>query len=327
MLAATVRTGSHLVTAALAGVLCATPALAQFASDFPGVPRASISLSSGQQNRTAWTLSGYKIPGASGGPGDTVAGGLRLAIGRSYRIRSNFEAGFDFTLVDGLGIFPPKGSSTTTTRVNGSTYYQALVAYAFRIGGKWRPISALDQDGNGYELAIGGAFQPELKPLYGYEMVGDSSRSGGQFQTTKASTAFRRNPFAKISASTAVAGMASYRSRRLRGDAAIVGEAVPDRVATADPSPITAYTGVSLRLGGVFRVNPSFAVGGSYWGNGSPPWSDEVRLNVPGKRAKEQWGFLLQWGDPESGIDIMPSFPTGKISEAARLYIRFRSAQ
>ena len=268
------------------------------------------------------TLTGYKIPGSTG-TGDTTAAGFRIGLGRSYRIQSAFEAGFDFTLGEGLAVIAPSSSATTAKPQN---YYRALSFYAFRIGAKWRPLAALDEDGNGYELSVGGSFQPQLKSLAGYEQQGDSIRYGGQFQDTKANPAFKSNPFASISASTAIAGMASYRARRFRGDAAILAEAVPDRAATLDPSPLTPYTGVSLRAGGVFRLTPSFALGGSYWGNGSPPWSDEVRLGTPGKQSATQWGFLIQLGDPDSGWDIMPSFPTGKASEGVRLYFRKRSS-
>lgn len=321
--------GRHAKIAAAAIVLAtlsAAPAIAQFASDFPGVPRAAISISGGRQSRTAWTMTGYKISNASAA-GDTLAGNLRLSFGQSYRVQSTFELGFDFTLLDGMVMQPPSGTATST---KSDLYLRGLTGYGLRVGGKYRPISALDPDGFGYELAVGGAFQPQLKALYGAEKRGDSSRTGGQFESKTAtpSAAFPGNPFTKLSASTTVAAMASYRSRRLMGDAAIVSETVPDRAASSDPSPLNEFDGVSLRAGGAFRLTPGIAVGASYWGDGSPPWWDEVRTGTPGQQKKEQFGALIQFGrDPESGIDFMVTSPTGKFGESARLYIRARSTR
>jgi hypothetical protein len=320
---------NRIVLVVLATTFVSAPVAAQFSSDFPGVPRASISIRGSTQSRTAFTLSGYKI--SDGSPtGDTLAGGLRFAFGQSYRIQDALEMGFDFTLLDGLAVVPPTGAGTSTAaQSTNNRYLRGLTGYALRLGAKFRPISALDPDGNGFELAFGGAFQPQLRPLYGMEAQGDSSRAGGQFspaQSTTPSAVFKQNPFARLDASTMLAGMGSFRSHRLLADVAIVGETGPVASATADPSPLTRYSGVSARVGGVFRLTPGIAVGGSYWGNGSPPWSDQLRFATPGKVKSEQYGFLLQLGStPESGWDLMLTSPTGKFAESARLYIRHRA--
>lgn len=317
---------TRVAFAALVATVVASPAAAQFASDFPGVPRASISIAGGRQSRWAWALSGYKVPNTAG-TGDTLAGGVRLGFGQSYRIQGQFEIGFDITLADGFAAKTP--SPDANSAVKNDVYARGLAGYGFRIGGKFRPIAALDPDGYGYEVALGAAFGPELKSLYGYEVQGDSSRSGGQFNSddkTKASAAFSDNPFAKLQSSTMVAAMASYRSRRLLADAALVAETVPDRAATADPSPLNVYTGVSPRVGASFRLTPGIAVGGSYWGTGSPPWWDEVRFHSPGKHSTEQYGFLAQFGsESESGLDLMVSSPTGNFAQSLRIYIRTRA--
>jgi hypothetical protein len=320
---------NRVALAAIALTVLATPAAAQFASDFPGVPRAAISMSGGKQERISWALTGYKIPNSTA-TGDTLAGGIRFGFGRSYRVQSQFEIGFDFTLLDGLLVQPPSasGGAGAVGTAASNTYLRGLTGYGLRIGAKYRPISNLDPDGNGYELAVGAGFQPELKALYGVEKKGDSTRQGGQFNkdAITSNATFNQNPFASISSSTTVAAMGSYRSKRLQGDAAIVSETVPDRALTADPSPISLFNGISARAGGAFRLTPGFAVGASYWGSGSPPWWDQVSLGTPGKVKKEQFGFLLQFGsDPESGLDLMVTSPTGKFAESARLYIRSRS--
>lgn len=306
----------------------AAPAAAQFSSDIPGVPRAAISIRGGRQNRTEWAFSGNKAAGSVAGQ-DTVGGGIRLGFGRSYRIRSAVEIGYDFTFFDGVYAGEPKGTGTTA---KANSYMRGLAAYGIRVGGKVRAYSSLDPDGNGYQVSFGAALQPSFKPLYGYERYKDSSRTGSQFSSkdepTTPSAVFKTNPFAKLSSSTMVAAMGSYRSRRVIGDAALMSETAGSREAGEDPSPTKMYNGVSLRLGGAYRLTRGFAVGASYWGSGAPPWRDEVRLNVPGKTKAENFAFLLQFGSaPEAGVDLMLTSPTGSFSESARLYIRARSTR
>jgi hypothetical protein len=207
---------------------------------------------------------------------------------------------------------------------------RGLTAYGIRVGGKYRPIIALDPDGNGYEIAFGAAIQPQLKPLYGVEHLGDSLRQGGQFyKDTKSasSTVFKTNPFTDLSSTSQFAAMASYRTRRLIGDAAIVAEHVGDRTAVGGSSPLTEYNGVAVHAGGSYRLTPSIAVGGAFWGTGAPPWRDEVRY-APGATKTDQYAVLLQFGSqPESGIDLMYTTPNGNWAQSGRLYIRARSTR
>ena len=313
---------NRFTRAAVAAVLFSAPVLAQLSSDVPGVPRASISMRGSRQGRTEWTLTGYKVPSGTAGGSSTIAAGVRLGFGSSYRIREQFELGYDFTFADLLGVFPPSGADQTSKQ-----YLRGLVGYGIRIGGKWRPIHSLDLDGNGYEFAVGGAWQPALKPLSGIERYGDSSRSGGQFAKENAvpSVYFPTNPFAEQAGSTTIAVMGSYRARRFLVDGALMTE----RVASGDgPSSVEIADGVSLNVGGAYRLTPSIAIGGSYWGLGAPPWRDDMVIGTPGKRVGRQFAFLLQLGSArESGVDLMVTSPTGKLSESVRLYIRARATR
>jgi len=313
------------------GVLAPVAASAQFSSDIPGVPRAAISIRGGKQSRLEWAFTGYKIPNGSAA-GDSLAEGLRFGFGSSYRIKNQFELGYDITLIDAHAVQPPsvKDATPGTTAPASKSYLRGLAAYGLRIGGKYRPIASLDPDGNGYEVAFGAAYQPALKPLYGIERLGDSTRQGGQFATSKGaqSTFFPTNPFTKLSGTTDLAAMGSYRTRRIIADAALVAERVADRDAALGPSPVGVFDGVSLRAGAAYRLTAGFAVGAAYWGTGSPPWRDEYRLVVPGTPKKDQYAFLLQFGsDREAGIDLMYTTPTGKYLESGRLYIRARSTR
>jgi hypothetical protein len=304
------------------------PIEAQFSSDIPGVPRASVPFRGSHQNRTEWTFAGYRIPTAPE-LGDTMAFGMRISYGRSYRVRTMFEVGFDFTIADGLYERPPQ-DSVALGDAAGTSYMRASALYGLRVGAKWRPISALDPDGYGWEAAVGGAVQPSLRPVIGAERYADSTRVGGQFSgDDQGSGLLSGDPFGSIHMATFVAGMASYRSKRVLLDAALVGEAVQksDEDQGMD-SPLVRFDGVSPRLGAVYRLNPSIAIGASFWGKGAPPWRDQIAVGVPGASKEEQYGFILSLGSrPESGTDIMISTPTGAWRESVRLYVRGRSTR
>jgi hypothetical protein len=303
----------------------ALPASAQFSSDFPGVPRGMISVRGGTQSRTEWTFTGRYVP-KDYGP-DTIAGGLRLGIGRSYRIRGRFEWGYDFTLLDGAVNKVIQGGATANQPAP-DPYARGLVAYGIRLGAKFSPYSVVDPDGNGTSISFGGGFQPSLHPLYGIEAAGDAHRSGSQFGTKEpeANPAFSGNPFARLRASTILAAMGSYRSRRLLGDLAVMTETVGNREAGEDPSPIQEFNGFSVRAGAAFRLTRSIALGGSYWGKGAPPWRDDVNLGMPGEVKVDNYAFLIQFGSsPEKGVDLMFTAPTGDYAQSGRLYIRKRS--
>lgn len=331
-------------TALLAAVLVTVtlapaPAEAQFSSDIPGVPRAAVSFRGGMQSRTEWTFAGFKIPTEGiGVEGDTLGGGLRLSLGRSYRIATAFELGFDLTLADGLYVRPPEEDGLLDDDTDRS-YLRGVTLYGLRVGAKWRPFSDLDPDGYGWEIAVGAAIQPGVKPLFGIERYADSTRTGGQFIKDEDDEGVEDptpgllpvgDPFGSIHTATFITGMGSYRTQRLLVDLALVAEAVTggDDDAADTPSPLVKYDGISPRIGVMYRLRPNIALGASYWGTGAPPWRDEIWVGVPGEQKKEQYGFTLTLGSrPESGTDLMVSSPTGNWTESARLYIRMRATR
>jgi hypothetical protein len=308
----------------------AEPLAAQFSSDIPGVPRASVPFRGGHQNRTEWTFAGYRIP-TDAEVGDTTAFGMRLSYGRSYRVRTSFELGFDITITDGLFQMSPDDPGAVSGPDN-RNYMRAAGMYGLRIGGKWRPVSALDTDGYGWEAAVGAAIQPSLKPLIGAERYADSTRIGGQFhpvdEDAPAGGLRGADPFGSIHTTSFLMGMASYRSQRILVDAALVAEAVQDDDEAEGLSPLVKFGGVSPRLGAMYRITPGTAIGVSYWGKGAPPWRDQIAVGVPGGTKEEHYGFILSRGSrPESGIDLMVSTPNGEWGQSVRLYIRGRSTR
>ncbi|MEX0893235.1 MAG: hypothetical protein WEB88_13800 [Gemmatimonadota bacterium] len=315
-----------VIVAVVAAGTLTVPAEAQFSSDIPGVPRASVPFRGNHQNRTEWTFAGYKIPGAAD-VGDTTALGVRVTFGRSYRIRNVFELGFDISIIDGLLERPPEDTLPGAPPGPGS-YIRGSGFYGLRIGGKWRPFSALDLDGYGWEGAIGAGVQPSLRPLIGAESYDDSTRFGGQFSGEAEPGLRGSDPFGRIHMATFLSGMASYRSQRILADVALVAEAVRESDEADGPSPLVKFDGVSPRGGVMYRLTPSLALGASYWGNGAPPWRDQISVGVPGAAKGEHYGFIMTLGSrPESGTDFMVSTPTGDWGQSVRLYIRGRSTR
>jgi outer membrane receptor protein involved in Fe transport len=309
--------GAAALLAALAG-----PAEAQFSSDIPGVPRATVPFRGTHQNRTEVTFAGYRVPGG-GAEEDTLALGMRVSFGRSYRVLTRFEVGIDLTVADGLIVRTP---AQDAAQGEVDYYPRGVTLYGIRIGGKVRPFSALDVAGQGFELAIGGAIQPALRPVFGVEHFGDSTRTGGQFSKDVDGGALRdQDPFTRTPSATFLSGMASYRARRVLADAALVVEKVEER---GNSAAVASYTGVSPRAGFVFRLTPGLAVGASYWGSGAPPWRDQNLVGIPGAQKEESYGVVIALGArPEAGMDLMLSSPTGAWGESIRLYIRTRSTR
>lgn len=310
------------VALAVAGSSAFTSAAeAQWASDFPGVPRAAISIRGSKQTRTEWTIEGRQAE-TTGSTEKTMGAGVRIGIGRSYRVGDQWEWGFDYTFADLTAQMPPGGSTA-------KNYYRGLLAYGFRLGAKYRPYSDIDQDGNGIEAAIGAGYQPKLSALFGYESLGDSGRTGGQFgdkEKTAASAFFPQNPFTPLPSTVMLAAMGSYRSKRFIADAALVSETASANSAEDGPSPINSVDGFALRGGASYRLTPSVAIGGVLWGTGAAPWRDELRFGLPGKKHTSQYAVLFQFGSkPESGTDLIVTSPTGNFSESVRLYIRTRA--
>jgi hypothetical protein len=318
-----------LMMVLLAAMLQPDPVQAQFSSDIPGVPRASVPFRGSHQNRWEWTFAGYRIPTTTD-VGDTTAVGVRLSYGRSYRVQSMFEVGFDISIMDGMFERPPQDGELPAGVEPASNYMRAAGLYGLRLGAKWRPVMSLDPDGYGWQAAVGAAIQPSLRPLIGAERFEDSTRVAGQFSGGEDDTGLRGgDPFGRIHTATFISGMASYRAQRFLVDVALVAEAVSKGDEDDGGfSPLVKFDGLSPRLGAMYRLTPSLALGASYWGTGAPPWRDQIFIGVPGATKEEKFGFILTLGSrPESGTDLMISSPNGAWGESLRLYVRSRSTR
>lgn len=283
----------------------AAPVKAQFSSDLPGVPRGRVSFLSPGQGRFELDMTAFKL-GESGA--DTLAGGLRMGFGHSWRIGSNVELGWDFSLGE-VRVVRPKVADTTQTNVD------ATAAYGARIGLKYQFFNVVDPDGYGVSASVGVGFQPEVKPVYIYSKSGEESASGGYAGSKPDDGGID----SKVHKSTVVMGAVSYRTVRLEADGAIVIEnsSDPDGV-----SPIHVYDGTSVSLGARYRLTPGFGVGLVYWGNGAPPWRDRINFGLREINPSD-FGFLITFGSGlEKGTDIMISSPTGKFSESVSFYLR-----
>ena len=281
---------------------------AQFSANLPGVPRASLPFHGGSQGRFEFDLTGFKLASE---PGDTLGGRLRLGFGRSWRIASSFEFGFDVTLAEGTVLRSPQDSTAadpeSQLNINGSA------AYGLRFGLKFRPISYVDPSGYGFEAAVGVGYQPTLEPAFIYRKMGDSTFAGGAIG--KDDDDLEKT---KIHASTQFLLALGYTTPRLTADVALLVE-----TATLDgSSPVVVYDGVSPRLGLKYRLTGGFAVGVAYWGSGAPPWRDRLAGSV-GPMNVQQFGILLGFGSrPGKGTDLIISSPTGAFGEALNLYWR-----
>jgi hypothetical protein len=308
-----------LVCSAL--IVCAAlstkPAAAQFSSEFPGVPRAAVPFAGAKQNRGEFDLLYFNVPAGTGR--DSMAFGLRIGLGRSWRIRSRFELGFDFSLIEGMHVRERRDSSMAESFAN---YTRAVLGYGLKVGFKFTPINAVSPEGYGYHAGVGVSFQPSLESLFGALLQSDSIITGGVFVENDANG--NDNILNAIPQSIQVAAMGSYRTRRIALDGALI-LANTDEPANPNTFPVQRYSGLSLRLGAKYRLTRSIAPALLFWGSGAPPWSDRILAHSPGEQ-KSQWGAALSFGSqPEAGTDLMVMSPTGSLGKSVRLYIRVRS--
>lgn len=293
--------------AMVATVSVPAPAVGQWSVDIPGVPRASIVRQGGAQGR--FELEGsWLSPG--GAAGDSTVLATRLGAGWSWRIASALEFGFDFSLASGQRITgiadPGADEDAAELRLTGG--------YGLRFGLKFRPISYVDLDGNGIEVAVGVGYQPELEPVVRYENDGDSSYVAGLVGDDDDPEAPR------VHSSTLFMGAVSYRDPRLMGDLAIVSESP----AELENPFLRAHSGLVVKAGLRYRLTHGFSVGASYWGSGAPPWRDRPALALASE-SDSQFGFLLSFGGtPEKSTDLMVSSPTGSFGESVTVYISVR---
>lgn len=298
-----------------AALLVSAPAgglTAQFSANVPGVPRASLPFHGGSQGRFEVDLTGFKFPGE---PGDTLGGRLRLGFGQSWRIASSFEFGFDVTIAEGTVLRSPLDSAAvdpeSLLNIDGSA------AYGLRFGLKFRPLSYVDPNGYGFDVAVGVAYQPALEPGFIFQKMGDSTFAGGALGKDDDEL---ETP-TKIHGSTQFLLAVSYTTKRLTADVALLAE-----TATLEgPSTLVVYDGTSARLGLKYRLTGGFALGVAYWGSGAPPWRDRLASSVGDiEMNAQQFGILLGFGStPGKGTDLIISSPRGAFGKAINLYWRF----
>jgi hypothetical protein len=299
-------------------VLVPAPGMAQFSSDFPGVPRAGIAQHGPSQGRFEMDFTGMRIAGEGATPwsADSSSVSLRMGFGRSWRVASQLEVGYDVSLADGrlMYIASPSDSAADGAELD----MAAMVAYGLRVGVKYRPLAYLDPQGYGWSSAVGVALQPSLRPGVVYTQQGDSTT----VQTIFGGGEEDGDGGMAIHASTLLYAGLSYRTPRIEMDVAFLTESAD--LTSAATSPISIYEGTSLRAAGRYRVTPSLAVGAAYWGSGAPPWRDQIAFGVR-EREPQSFGLLLTFGPHlEKGTDLMISSPTGDFTESISLHLRIR---
>lgn len=295
---------------------------AQFSSDFPGVPRAALTHHGSTQGRFALDFTGMRF--SSGIEGETTADSLaasaRMGVGRSWRIGSNWEVGFDFSLAEGRIVRPSPEDDDEDVLVEDTDAADPTLAttlgYGLRLGAKLRPLAYVDPNGYGISAAVGFAVQPGLAPVITHWRQGDSVVTGGFFGADDAESPIQ------ATASTQFMAALSYRSSRAEVDAAVVVESLNEGSTALSATPV--YDGTSIRLGARYRLTRSFAVGAVYWGAGAPPWRDQVPLGA-GLSQEQPLAVLFSFGPLlEQRTDLIISSPDGNFSESISLHLRVR---
>ncbi|MGH7467790.1 MAG: hypothetical protein ACRENP_07340 [Longimicrobiales bacterium] len=305
-----------ICSALIVGAALGTESVAaQFSSEFPGVPRAAVPLAGARQSRSEFDLLYFNVPAGTGR--DSLAVGMRIGLGRSWRIRSRFEVGFDFSLLEGMHVRERRASSSAEAFPH---YTRGNLGYGLKVGAKFTPLNAVSPEGYGYHAGIGVAFQPSLEAVFGVAFESDTIETGGVFVKN---TDGADNVLNAIPQSIQVAAMGSYRTRRIALDGALLWEKTEETSPIIFP--IERYSGVSLHVGAKYHLTRSIAPALLFWGGGAPPWRDRILSRAPGEQ-ESQWGVAVSFGSkPEAGTDLMLMSPTGSLSNSVRLYIRVRS--
>ncbi len=210
----------------LLGLLAVTTAIpsaasAQFTSEIPGVPRAGVPWNGHAQGRVGIDLSGFRIEEETG---IHWVGRAGVDWGRSYRIGPNLEVGFDLGLASGLlDNYRPAEDQTDEGPITAS---EVVIGYGVTVGAKLRPISYLSTAGHGFEAAIAASFRYGSEPVFAYEMVGDSSRTGGLFVGADSDSTSGTEEDLLLESASAVGGglILSYRTPRIMADVALMFE-------------------------------------------------------------------------------------------------------
>lgn len=302
---------------------------AQFSSDFPGVPRAAITQHGSSQGRFEMDISGMRsVHGVDGETAeeaavDSLAASVRIGFGRSWRVASNWELGYDVSLAEGrmnwtsLRDEPLDEGQEVHSEENDeetNTVLATSIAYGLRLGVKLRPFAYVDPDGYGISAAVGFAIQPGFAPVITHTRLTDTTFTGGLIGSD--------GPEAPIEAyvSTQLMAGLSYRSSRAEADAAVVLESAKDGAQLVSPTPV--YDGTSIRLGARYRLTRSFAFGAVFWGSGAPPWRDQVALATSPSQG-QPFALLFSFGALlEKRTDLMVFSPEGNFTESISLHVR-----
>ncbi len=285
------------------------PAWAQFSMDIPGVPRARVPFLANGDGRFELGITGYRLRGEAA---DTIAGSFRMGFGHSWTIASSFELGYDLSLGEVRLVRPgtPDGGGAEPDTELGGT-----ALYGVRLGLKFTPYNVVDPDGYGISAALGVSYQPELKPVFTYDKVGESvvtrGYAGGRPEPGELEPV--------LSSMQSMMGAVSYRSRRAELDVSVTHQIVTEPNGFDFSGPLE---GTFVSAGARLYLTSSFAVGGAYWGAGPPPWRDRINVAVRAVDPSDFGFFVTLGAGLEDGTDIMISSPTGDFSESISFYLR-----
>lgn len=307
-----------LVLAVVATVIVTNPVQAQFSSDVPGIPRAFIPYLGSRQSRATVDLTYFNVGNASGS--DTLAVAAGLGYGRTWRLNPRWEFGVDLSVFQAsFEQFPTPPGGVVSNNMKPMT--SGLLLYGLRLGLKFSPYYSLSPQGYGFQTAVGVAFQPSLKPVAAADLQGDSAYTGGLVGSKRSQVSIVGN----VPQSVQVLAVASYRSRRIGLDAGLIYESSKLAGNAGGPVPVMYFSGLSPRVSFTYRLLPGFGLGFAWWGNGSPPWRDQVFLDGPKGRTHTIGAVLTFGSTPGAGTDIMIMSPTGSFAKSIRLFLQTRS--
>ncbi len=305
---------NHFLVLILVGLwIVASPrtARAQFTADLAGVPRAGVPFFSEHQTRTGLDLSAFRFARSGG---RLTAARFGLDFGQSYRVHRSWELGYDLRLGEASLLKQPVAATPPAEPDSTATSYRGAALYGLAIGAKFSPISYLSPQGDGFETAIGVSYRPSLQPGYAFQTRGDSLLHGGVLGGSSSLPVG-----ANLQSSFSVVAMGSYHSPRLLVDAALNLE--KNIRSTSVSGTVDTYSGLTPQIGALVYLASGFAVGGTWWGSGAPPWRDRLSAFLPEEKA-QSFGIVLGFGRSSSGGSRLTiSSPTGKISKSVGLYL------
>jgi hypothetical protein len=306
------RAGGWPVATALLLSAMAAPAAAQLSSTIPGVPTAAVPTLSRSWGQASLDMA---LRWESTDPRIRRAGDGRIGITRSYRIGQNLELGVGFTAADAsLVLWEPDETEERPALWDGS------VGYDVSLGAKYRVLSLVDLDGHGLEAAVFATFSPAHEPAVRVRQRGEGEwQTGGLLLGGEGEEEAGALPLVRVPAASSAGIVASYRGSRLLADVALEHS----RESDMEEAPwVRRWPGTSLQAGLMVRVGRALHVGGSYWGEGAPPWG-----NAPVREGFEEVGdasVALVFGSGErrgAGTRLMVSTPTGDFGGSVRIMI------